>query len=263
MVEILRNKNLATRFQILVEIAHSGPNIQQRDIAKRLEVSPQAVSDYVGQLMKEGLLASGGRSRYRLTSEGTNWIIRIMRQLGEYETFVRQAVTNVTICAAIAEDDLVKGQTVGLEMKGGVLFATRRVKDGARGVAFSGASKGEDVGVTSIEGIVRLTRGKVTVIDIPTIDGGGSRLVDPSHLKNAIKKHQHIGAIGIEALVALRRCGVEPRYSYGVIEACIEAARCGLPFLIVCTSDATRSVLSRLDEGGLDYDVIEVAGDSR
>ena len=33
MVEILRNKNLATRFQILVEIARSGPNIQQRDIA--------------------------------------------------------------------------------------------------------------------------------------------------------------------------------------------------------------------------------------
>ena len=61
MVEILRNKNLATKFQILVDIANSGPNIQQQDIAKRLDVTPQAISDYVRQLVKEGLLTSNGR----------------------------------------------------------------------------------------------------------------------------------------------------------------------------------------------------------
>ena len=49
MVEILRNKNLATRFQILVEIARSGPNIQQRDIAGKLGVTPQAISEYIKQ----------------------------------------------------------------------------------------------------------------------------------------------------------------------------------------------------------------------
>jgi putative transcriptional regulator len=42
MVEILQNKNSATRFQILVEIAASGPNIQQKDIATKLGVTPQA-----------------------------------------------------------------------------------------------------------------------------------------------------------------------------------------------------------------------------
>ena len=53
MVEILRNKNLATRFQILVEIARSGPNIQQRDIAGKLGVTPQAISEYIKQMVKE------------------------------------------------------------------------------------------------------------------------------------------------------------------------------------------------------------------
>ena len=41
MVEILQNKNSATRFQILVEIAASGPNIQQKSIAAKLDVTPQ------------------------------------------------------------------------------------------------------------------------------------------------------------------------------------------------------------------------------
>ncbi len=59
MVEILRNKNLTTKFQILVEIASKQPNIQQKDIAKKLKITPQAVSDYIKQLLKDGFLISG------------------------------------------------------------------------------------------------------------------------------------------------------------------------------------------------------------
>ncbi|MGB2855833.1 MAG: winged helix-turn-helix transcriptional regulator, partial [Dehalococcoidia bacterium] len=47
MTQLLRSINLATKFQILVEVAANQPDIQQRDIAERLDLSPQAVSDYV------------------------------------------------------------------------------------------------------------------------------------------------------------------------------------------------------------------------
>jgi predicted transcriptional regulator len=124
VMEILRNKNLATRFQILVEVASSGPNIQQRDIAGKLDITPQAVSEYVRQLVDEGLIASDGRSKYRVTSKGVNWIIKVLRELRNYDTFVEQAVTNISMCAAIADADLIKGQKVGLEMKDGLLIAT-------------------------------------------------------------------------------------------------------------------------------------------
>ena len=76
MIEVLRNKNLTTRFQILVEIADSGPNVQQRDIARKLDITPQAVSDYIAQLIKEGMLVSEDRARYKITNEGVNWIIK-------------------------------------------------------------------------------------------------------------------------------------------------------------------------------------------
>ena len=47
MAEVLRSKNLATKFQILLEVAANQPNIQQKDIAGKLNITPQAVSGYV------------------------------------------------------------------------------------------------------------------------------------------------------------------------------------------------------------------------
>jgi len=46
MAEVLRSKNLATKFQILLEVAANQPNIQQKDIASRLNITSQAVSEY-------------------------------------------------------------------------------------------------------------------------------------------------------------------------------------------------------------------------
>jgi putative transcriptional regulator len=76
MVEILQNKNAATRFQILVEIAASGPNIQQKNIAARLGVTPQAISNYIQQLVEDDLIVSTGRSHYRVGTKGVNWILK-------------------------------------------------------------------------------------------------------------------------------------------------------------------------------------------
>ncbi len=256
MVEILQNKNSATRFQILVEIAASGPNIQQKSIAGKLGVTPQAISDYIHQLLEEELVISSGRSNYRVSVKGVNWMLKVLRQLRGYASLVEQAVTNVTVCAAISDCDISQGQTVGLKMKNGLLFATNQPDGGARGTALSSVRQGEDVDVSDIEGLVELTRGKVTVIQVPIIQKGGSKKVDAKRLKAQINDNQQVGAIGIEALVALRRADIEPRYFFGVTEAAIEAAHCGLSFIIVCSEDAVSELIKRLQEENLDYELI-------
>lgn len=53
VVGILQNKNSASRFQILVEIATHGPGISQKSIAAKLGFTPQAISDYIHQLPEE------------------------------------------------------------------------------------------------------------------------------------------------------------------------------------------------------------------
>jgi len=263
MVEILQNKNYATRFQILVEIAASGPNIQQKSIAVKLGVTPQAISDYIRQLLEEELVVSSGRSHYRVSAKGVNWVLKVLRQLRDYASFVEQAVTNITVCAAIAECDIRQGQTVGLEMRNGLLFATSQLDGGATGIALSSVSQGEDVDISNIEGLVELTRGKATILQVPSIQKGGSRKVDSKRLQAQINDNQQVGAIGIEALIALRRAGIEPRYLYGVTEAAIEAAYCGLSFVIVCSDDAVPGLIKRLQEEGLTYELIDLGPKKR
>jgi len=258
MVEILRNKNLATKFQILVEIARSGPSIQQRDIARKVGVTPQAVSDYIRQLSKEGLATSDGRSKHAVTSEGVNWIIKNLRELKGYQAFIEKAVTNISTCAAIAEDNLTKGQRVGLVMRDGLLFATKDVGNGARGIASMSAPPGGDVGVSNIEGIVKLDIGKVTILKIPGIQNGGSRMVDFRKLKKKVTERSPVGAIGIEAMVALKKVVSEPVYFYGVAGAAVEAAHSGLCPLVACVDDMIPALVARLHEQNIGYDIVDL-----
>lgn len=258
MVEILQNKNAATRFQILVEIAASGPGIQQKSIATKLGVTPQAISDYIRQLVKDDLVVSTGRSHYRVSAKGVNWMLKVLRELRGYASLVEQTVTNITVCAAIADCDISQGQAVGLKMKNGLLFATSQTNGGARGIAVSSVSQGDDVDVSSIEGLVELTKGMVTILHVPSIQRGGSRQVDLELLRAQVTNNQQVGAIGIEALISLRRVDIEPRYLYGVTEAAIEAAQCGLSFIIVCTDDAIPGLIKKLQEENLNYELIDL-----
>ena len=263
MAQILKSKNLATKFQILLEVAANQPNVQQKDIAGKLDITSQAVSEYVRELIKDGWLSSQGRSRYRVTREGVDWILRMARQLHSYSSFVSKVVSDISTSTAIADGDLSVGQPVSLYMKGGLLFAAAAVSDkGASGVAVSGARKGEDVGVSNVEGVIKLDMGKVTVGKVPNVQEGGSRSTDLARLKGEVDRAKLVGAIGVEALVALKQIGVKPDYVYGVREAAIEAAYCGLPFLVVCAEDGVSALVQRLEEENLNYEIVDLKKDS-
>jgi len=256
MIEVLRNKNLTTRFQILVEIANAGPTIQQREIARNLDITPQAVSDYISQLVKEGLLVAEGRARYRVTNEGVNWIIKTLRELGDYNTFIQRAITNLSTCAAIAADDLKKGQKVGLKMKEGLLLATRGKESKASGTVIAGAKAGEDVGISGIEGIVPLEVGRVTILRVPGIQRGGSSKVNYGILKERLAKSDLVTSLGLESLAALRKTKAGFQH-YGAVAAAIEAAKSGLKPLVVCVDSETADLIARLEKERIAYQLFD------
>lgn len=256
MIEVLRNKNLTTRFQILVEIANAGPTVQQREIAQNLSITPQAVSDYIAQLAREGLLVAEGRSHYRVTNQGVNWIIKTLRELGDYNIFIQRAITNLSICAAIAEDDLKKDRKVGLEMKDGLLFASASQKHEASGITISSAKAGEDVGITGIEGIVPLEVGRVTILRVPGIQRGGSKKVNYDILKERLAKSDLVTALGLESLAALRKTNTEFQH-YGAVAAAIEAAKSGLSPLVVCVDSETADLIARLEKESIAYQLFD------
>ena len=147
-------------------------------------------------------------------------------------------------------------------MKEGLLFATDALRKAAKGLAVSNARKGEDVGISNIEGIVPLEIGEVTILRVPGIQRGGSRNIDVARLKKELSNKELVGTIGIEALIALQRIGIEPDYLYGVTEAAIEAAHSGLSFRILCTDDEVPNLLKRLEEENLSYKLSGLSTDS-
>jgi putative transcriptional regulator len=258
MAQILRDKALATKFQILVEIAASQPNIRQKDIASKLSVSPQAISEYIEKLVKDALVISDGRSKYRVTKEGIDWVLKMIREVRAYFLDVEKSIVGTVICTAVADCDLSRAQPVGLVMKSGLLVATEVVSRGARGITTSSARKGEGVGISDIEGIVELEMGEITIGKIPSIQRGGSSDIDLARLKRAIVDRKLVGAIGIESLLALRQIGIEPHYFYGVKEAIVEAAHCGLSSVVVCTDEEMSGLLQTLERESLGYELLDL-----
>jgi putative transcriptional regulator len=259
MAQILKSKNLATKFQIMVEIAAHQPNIQQKDIALKLEITSQAVSEYIRELIKDSWLSSEGRSRYKVTKDGVNWILQMSRQLHSYAWFVSKTVSDISTTTAIADSDLSVGQPASIYMKDGLLFASEVMGGkGAKGIAVTEAKKGQDVGIGSVEGVIKLESAKVMIVKVPNVQDGGFRNTDLARLKRQVKEAKLVGAIGTEALVALTQIGVKPDYVHGVREAVIEAAYCGLPFLVSCSEDKVSILVQRLEEENLDYEIVDL-----
>jgi putative transcriptional regulator len=255
MIEVLRNKNQTTKFQILVEIADKGPDVQQREIARELEITPQAVSDYIAQLIGEGKLVALGRSSYRVTNEGVNWVIKSLRELNSYNTFIQKAVNNISVCAALAEEDLKKNQKGGLRMENGLLFASSKIDSEATGITISGAKAGEDVGISGIQGIVPLETGIVTVFKVPDIERGGSRKVDSKVLKRYMSGKYPVIGLGLESYAALHKV-CSDFYRYGSVEATVESAKSGLTPLVVCVEGELSELIIRLGKEKIHYDVV-------
>jgi putative transcriptional regulator len=258
MTQLLQDKSLATKFQIMIEIAAHQPYARQTSIARSVNISPQAVSQYIREMVKDGWIHMGGRSNHCLTKEGVDWLLKALRETRNYINRVEKVTRNITVCAAVAGCNLSKEQPVGLVMKKGMLIASTYDGQGAKGIAVANARAGEDIGISNVEGIVELTTGKVIVLSIPGIPRGGSRKVNLDRLREETGNKDIVGAIGIEAVIALKQIGVTPRYTHGVKEAAIEAAQCGLSMAVVCVSNEVSLLTQLLEDKHIEYRILEM-----
>jgi putative transcriptional regulator len=260
MVNILQSKRESSRFKILVEIAARQPDVRQKEVAEQLGVTTQAISDYIRELVADGLVTTDGRTRYSVTKEGTEWLLEGAAELKKYARMVmEEVVQHVSVWAALAEVDLVEGERVSLEMKGGLLHANKKEGIGATGAAISDASAGEDVGVSDLKGLLSLEAGMIVVCKVPRVQAGGSRKIDSDLLKSKVAGSKNVGALGIEALVALRTAGREPNVMFGARESVIEAARLGISSVIVSVDEQIPKLLGRLESEGLKYELTDLA----
>jgi putative transcriptional regulator len=258
MIDILSNKNLTTRFQIMVEIASSQPNIQQKEIAGKLGITPQAVSDYVQQLTRDKLVISEGRSRLKVSPLGIDWMIRQLNDAKEYFGSVERIIWNIRITPALAETKIAKGQKISLKMKDGLLYAGREQDKSASGTAVTEAEQDEVVGIADIRGIIEMEEGEVTIIEVPGVQKGTLKAESLDILKNSLDNKNPVAYLGIEALAILNKLQVHPSIIFAGGEAMIDAVRKGISPFIVCVDEEIPVLVKRLEDARVKYKFIRV-----
>lgn len=255
---ILRSKREATRFQILVEIAEHQPAVRQQEIAEKLGVTPQAVSEYIRELVDDGLASSHGRGRYEVTHKGIEWVLNNAEALEAYARHVtRDIIQQVTVWTAVAAEKVRKGDAIGVYMKDGWLYASK-VPQSAMGEATMDAEPGMDLGVARLGGIIDHSEGNIRVCKIPRIQRGGSRKVDVSRLGEIVDGAGMVGAVGLEAYIALENAGRSPDMFFGAREGVIEAAFHGVESVIVIVDEEFTDFLKRLETVGLSYSIFDL-----
>jgi putative transcriptional regulator len=249
-----------TKFQVLVEIAAHQPNVRQADIAAKLNITPQAVSEYVKQLLSEGYVSSEGPLNYKATKEGVEEIIRSAQDIKGYTRFVlEEVVKEVRVFTAIAAQDLRKGQRVKVWMKNGLLYAGEKPDSKAGGITIRDAEKGQDVGIKNLEGMIQLETGVVTICKIPRTERGGSENLDYGKLKREVRGRKFLCALGVEALIALRKINKKTDAFFGVKEAVVEAAHHGIYPLVVGVDDELPELLRRLEDEEIPFNIVDVS----
>ena len=262
MASVLQSKRESSRFQILVEIAAHQPNLRQKEVAESLGVTPQAISEYIKELVADGLVTTDGRMRYSITKEGVEWLLESAAELKRYARVVmEEIISHVSVWTAIAESDLEEGERVSLEMRGGLLYANKKESIEASGVVIGAVGSGEDVGISDLRGLISLEEGRVILCKVPRVQIGGSRKVDLAVLSHQVSRATKVGCLGIEALSALRKVGREPDIIFGAKEFAVEAAYHGLSSVIVSVDEQIPGLLTRLESEGLKYELIDLTSE--
>ncbi|ADI74769.1 Helix-turn-helix type 11 domain protein [Methanohalobium evestigatum Z-7303] len=259
MIDLLQSKSGITKFLILIEVAAHQPNVRQKEIARKIGVTPQAVSEYMKELVEDGFIYSEGRVQYRITKYGVEWVLENAADMKRYARFVMSdIISHVSTWTAIAEEDLDKDEKVYLEMRDGLLYVSNNKVTNSTGITIDEAKKGEDVGVTDLRGLIDLEVAKITVCKIPKVERGGSKRVDLERLQTLSKSKSYIAAIGTESLIALKKIGQNPDVMFGAKESIVEAAFHGLSSLVLVIDEEITTILSRLESENMEYELIDL-----
>ena len=253
LYSILRSKREVSRLQILVEIAEHQPAVRQQEIAEKLGVTPQAISEYIRELVDEGKVSASGRGNYEVTKAGIEWVLENAESLESYARHIRRdIIQQVSVWTAIAAEDLTKADQVGVYMKDGFLYAGKKPLS-ATGTVIADAKRDEDVGVARLNGIIDHKEGMIHVCKVPRILHGGSKKIKREKLLEITGGAGMVAAVGLEAYIALTNAGKRPDMFFGAREGVIEAAFHGIECAIVIVDEEFTDFLKRLESVELSY----------
>jgi|Deesub1362A_J573_1020465.scaffolds.fasta_scaffold00191_7 putative transcriptional regulator len=258
-MELLRNRKSVMWFLILSELLFHVPSPNQKEIANKLHVTPQAISEYFKELVEEGFIAVRSRGEYEVTKYGIDWVSKQAHTLFRFsEELLRKVLDKTSFIVAVAGEDVREGDLVSLHVRHGLVFAFKSETQ-SQGTAVTTAREGEEIVIKPTTFTFSISKGTVNIIKVPNAIEGGSKNVNIERLKKIINENREsiVAAIGIEALISVRKTGIEPIF-FGSKEVVIESAHHGVPSILVCVESEILSVIKKLEEEDIFFTIEEL-----
>ena len=267
-MEILQKRGALTHFQILGEISKQEPNLKQKDLAERLGITIQAVSENIKTLTELGYITSKyGRAPYKITQKGILKVKKDAITLRKYSDSVLETMTYYkSTWPAIAKEDLKEGDEVGLYMENGRLYASINAQTDAYADVILDTKKGFDVALTNLKGTIEIKESKILIITLPPIKQGGSRSADIDLIKEiyngkyanyGLSSIDKVAAIGTTSHVIANYLEIPIDIEFGVSEAAQSAVRKGLNVLILSIGDMSKNISKDLEDANVPYQVVD------
>ncbi|MDO5851890.1 MAG: winged helix-turn-helix transcriptional regulator [Methanobacteriaceae archaeon] len=258
---LFKNKGEFTKFQILAIIARQQPHLRQKDIADNLGITVQAVSENIKVLVESEYVETGNSTfRYKITAKGIDKVKIEAVNLKRYSDKVLNTMNGYkSIWPAIAAEDLHQGEQVWLNMDSGILYADTEDESSAYAEVFSDAKEGEDVVLINLGGEIELNPQSVTIVKIPPIAEGGSKVCDFDKIKEIYsEEYDRIGVMGTSSRAITNFLNIYPDFEFATAESTCVAAEKGLKVLVFAVGKMTSRITEKLEEKNIEYTLEDV-----
>lgn len=244
---VLRNLRETTRLLFLHEVT-ANRHTRLRTIAERLEMTVQGAADYAHELESNGLLAVA-EGEYRPTKKGIQFLQSRLRELRAFVDQASRTMAFVETTAALAGAVVHKGDRLGLFMEGGYLVAYPGRESPSRGIATADASRGEEVAVRDLQGIIGLRPGRITVARVPAVRDGGSNAIHPAKAQSILArtKGSVVAAAELGGIVAARKLGLRARIEFAAVPGAIRAAERGAGVLLLVPEESAAEAVQSIE----------------
>lgn len=178
---------------------------------------------------------------YRATKKGVEFLQERFRALRSFVETSAREMTIIDRTVALAGEDLVEGERVGLFMEKGTLVARRRASP-STGEAAASARRGHPIWVRSLEGIVELRPGKVSIgrLTAKSTQEGARRLA------RRVRPHA-LAVLDAQGKAIASNLAVEPIIEFAVVPATIEAAQRGVNVMLLCPEDRVAEIVAAIE----------------
>jgi putative transcriptional regulator len=246
-MKLLRDLKESTKMLILLEIVNARPRALQ-SISSKLGITVQGTSDYVRGMTEEGLVKKIS-GEYRATKNGVDMLESRMFELKEFvDSSIRQ-LEIIDTCGAIAGNDIRKDEEVGLFMEEGILVAYSRRESPSKGFAMTDSRKGEDLAVKDPSGMVALRPGRITVLQIPSLQDGGTHKISLPNAKKVFKdvEFNKMAIMDVVSRALTNALDIEPDFDFAPLPSSFEAAQKGMDVVIIASGETVPLVISELE----------------